>query len=592
MKKTLIISALTLAMSMPAFAEEQFINNSKHAGEMPVFGNENQERVNLGMEKINAKEEINKARAREEARRAEAKKSEANKMANSSVDPTIELGTGRITKQAAMENLAEDDPDYVPRERIRRFKSQKSADQRQEAAIPVYVKGDHVEYDNATGDFSANGKVRVRQGDEVMLTDYCFGNFNTGDIYLLEGGTLLEPGNRTNAKWMHFNFNTKTGEMKDVSGRGTKDFYTAPHATVMPDKVLADLGGTTTRCTAKQHVPCMHVEAGSIEFYPREKMVAHDVKVYIKGAHIYSRKLWVNEFKRNKNLIRPKVGWKNKENGFYGQLEYNHPLTEKDSIQAVWTKYSRAGFKPEYSYTHEEKNWDFRYFYGWDEDDDYWYKKENDFRLRYKPHHFIKGVPLTISANWEYGLWSRWKASSKETSFWPFSDRSGFKSWHNEYAFYVNHDPIKLFGPNTTLHLTYGRKWMHEGLSGEHIATNVYYQTLRHRFNDNLYVWASNLREKRATSQMFDLGQADMDREFRVGVQYKPTKNDVLSVVNRYNYGNNAKESGVGRQAHGQYETIYNWYHRFCCWAFQVSYEKEWYKDDKTIKMQYFFYNW
>lgn len=582
MKKALIISALAMAMSMQAFAEEQYINDSKHAGEFPVFGNESQERANLGLEKINNKEEINKARAREEARRDAAKKSEANKLANSNVDKNVELGTGRITKQAAMENLAEDDPDYVPRERIRRMKSKKNEQQIQEEAIPVYVKGDHVEYDNATGDFSANGKVRVRQGDEVMLTDYCFGNFNTGDIYLLEGGTLLEPGNRTNAKWMHFNFNTKTGEMKDVSGRGVKDFYTAPHTTVMPDKVLADLGGTTTRCTAKQHVPCMHVEAGAIEFYPREKMVAHDVKVYIKGAHIYSRKLWVNEFKEKRDIIRPKIGWDGKDNGLYIQMEYNQSLTEKDSVNATWTQYSRAGFKPEYSFTHNEKNWDFRYFTGWDEDDDYWYLKQNDFLFRYKPHHFIKGLPLTISGSFEYGLWRKWDADSKKTFYNTGHGKGGSESWHREYAYYINHDPIKLFGPDTTLHLTYGRKWTRESLTNNTIVSNVYYQTLRQRINDNLHLWVANYREKK-TSNMFDLGQPDMEREFRVGVQYKPSKNDVVSIVNRYDYT---------PHVNAQYETIYNWYHRFCCWALQVSYEKEWYKDDDTIRVQYFFYNW
>ena len=582
MKKALIISALAMTLALPVFAEEQYINNSKHAGEMPVFGDEKQERVNLGMEKINAKEEIHKARVREEARKQAIKKSEANEMANRVTDSNVELGTGRITKQAAFENLAEDDPDYVPRERIRRMKSQKNSQQLQAEAIPVYVKGDHVEYDNTTGDFSANGKVRVRQGDEVMLTDYCFGNFNTGDIYLLEGGTLLEPGNRTNAKWMHFNFNTKTGEMKDVSGRGTKDFYTAPHATVMPDKVLADLGGTTTRCTAKKHVPCMHVEAGAIEFYPREKMVAHDVKVYMKGAHVYSRKLWVNEFKEKRDIIRPKIGWDGKDNGFYAQMEYNQSLSEKDSINATWTQYSRAGFKPEYSFTHNEKNWDFRYFTGWDEDDDYWYLKQNDFQIRYKPHHFLKGIPLTVSGNFEYGLWRKWDVDGGKTIYNTGLGRGGSESWHREYAYYINHDPIKVFGPDTTLHLTYGRKWTHESLTDENTVTNVYYQTLRQRINDNLHMWVANYREKK-TSSMFDLGQPDMEREFRVGVQYKPTKNDVLSVVNRYDYT---------PHINAQYETIYNWYHRFCCWAFQVSYEKEWYKDDNTVRVQYFFYNW
>ncbi len=586
MKKSLVLSAVSLLMTMPVFAEEQFINDSAHAGDFPVFGNENQERANLGLESITSRrEEIAKAKARNDDRQEQKKKSEANEFANGDIDNRLNLKNGRIKKGEAKRILSEDDPDYVPPENKSIKAHNKDNSSEAAASVPISLNGDHLEYEKDTGDFSASGNVRINQGATVLVTDYCYGNFNTGDVYLLKGGTLLSPGNRASGNWVHYNFNNKTGEIKEIVGRGTKDYFKAPHAVVMPDKIVADQGGTTTRCTAKKHVPCMHVEAKAIEIYPQEKMVAHDVKCFIKGVQIYSRKLWINEFnKESKQYILPKVGWHGKDDGFYGQLKYKQSLTDKDDVKAIWTQYSRVGFKPQYSYTHDEKNWDFRYFFGWDEDDDYWYKKENDFRLRYKPHHFIKGVPLTLSLNWEYGLWSRWNPKTHSFEI-PMAGLNSKKSWHNEYAYYVNHDPIKLFSRNTTLHLTYGRKWTHESLNKENIVTNVYYQTIRQRINDDLFLWVGNMREKH-TSQMFGLGQPDMEREFRVGVQYKPTKNDVLSVVDRYSYGHNNKDR------HGQYKTIYNWYHRFCCWAFQISYEKEWYKNDRSIKAQYFFYNW
>lgn len=582
MKKTLLISALTLALAVPVFAAESDIINGNLAGQIPVFGNEDPNYANLGLEDLDhKKEELEKARAREEARRERAKKSEANQLANANIDNNLEMDNGRITKKAAMQNLSEEDPDYVPPERARKPRKITKKNKVDNGSLPVLLKGDHVEYENQTGDFMATGKVRIRQGTELLMTEYCFGNFKDGDIYMLEGGTILEPGNRTNAKWIHYNFNSKTGELKEVSGRGTKDFYKAEHALVMPDKLVADKGGVTTRCTAQKHVPCMHVKAESMEFYPKEKMVAHEVKFFIKGVHVYSRKLWVNEFKEKKDILKPSVGWDGKDNGFYVRFEDSIALSEKDNVHAAWTKYSRAGYRPMYNYSHNERNWYFTYKNGWEESSDYWYYRENYYHLGYKSHRIIDKLPITYSAYIDYGLLSsQYKKNDKTVYRNANWGRNGSKSWQRDFGYYINHDPIKLLGPDTTLHLTYGRRWTHESLSDEKRTTNMYYATLRQKVNDNLYMWASNLRQK-STSSMFDLGQPDMEREFRLGAQYKASKNDVISIVNRYDYGK-----------HGQYETIYNWYHRFCCWAIQVSYEKEWYKDDKTVKIQYFLYNW
>ena len=263
MKKSMLSLAVALTLCAPVFAEEQFVNDSKHAAEIPVFGMENQERANLGIEDLDheSKEEVE--------RLARAKKSESYVMADE--DQEINLDTGRMKKSTAKRLLAENDPDYVPPVDDSIAAKEKKGKSVNTAALPVFLNGDHVEYDSSSGDFVATGKVSMKQGEETLLTSYAFGNMHSGDIYLLQGGTLLEPGNHTEAKWMHYNYLKKTGEMKEVSGRGLKDFFKAPHVLVMPDKLLADKGGVTTRCTAKEHVPCMHVEAKSLEFYPKER---------------------------------------------------------------------------------------------------------------------------------------------------------------------------------------------------------------------------------------------------------------------------------------------------------------------------------
>ena len=97
--------------------------------------------------------------------------------------------------------------------------------------------------------------------------------------------------------------------------------------------------------------------------------------------------------------------------------------------------------------------------------------------------------------------------------------------------------------------------------------------------SDKWDTWIGWYRED-ITTNYFDIGQPDMDKELRNGLRWSPTDNDSFTIVNRYDIG----------KGH-QYETRYAWLHKFCCWALELSYEKEQYEDDSSVKLQYYFYN-
>ena len=59
--------------------------------------------------------------------------------------------------------------------------------------LPIHLTGDHAEYDSVSGDFHASGNVVVTQGTEKLLTTYAYGNMKTGDVWLEQGGTVVEP---------------------------------------------------------------------------------------------------------------------------------------------------------------------------------------------------------------------------------------------------------------------------------------------------------------------------------------------------------------------------------------------------------------
>ncbi len=433
--------------------------------------------------------------------------------------------------------------------------------------LPITLTGDKAEYDSVSGDFYLSGNVVITQGQEKLLTSYAQGNMKTGDVWLAQGGTVVEPGTAMSGKWAYYNFNTKTGEIKEIEGKSLKDWYTAPHATIHPDRMVMDEGGMMSRCPAKEHVPCLSITAETFEIYPQDKMVAKDVKVYVKGKHIYSRDIWVRDLTdTNKTRIVPRVGYDGSDNGWFVKVDAEWNLGEKTKVYADLPYYEFADFKPMVGVEHDERNFKLSYKNGWEEDDDDWYEKQNNWRLDYKRHHIIDGIPLSYSGYFEYGLWK--------------NDQKGWKSWHKEYAAYLHHDPIYLFGSKkTVLNLTAGKKWVNESRTGDTLSTDMYYATLSQKLGSKWSTWVGWHRED-ITSSLFDIGQPDMAKELRNGLRWQPGARDTFTVVNRYDLGE-----------HENYETNYRWLHRFCCWALELEYERGYRQEDDSFKIYYYFYN-
>lgn len=434
-------------------------------------------------------------------------------------------------------------------------------------ALPIQLTGDQAEYDSVSGDFHLSGNVVITQGLEKLVTTHAHGNMKTGDVWLEQGGSVVEPGNTITGKWVHYNFNTKTGEIKEIIGKGKKEWFNAPHATIHPDKMVLDEGGVMSRCPSKEHPPCLSVTAKTFEIYPKQKMVAKDVKVFVKGKHVLSKDIWVRDLtETNKTRIIPRIGYAGSDNGVFIKIDADWHLGEKTKVSADLPYYSEADFKPVIKVEQDERNFKLSYKTGWEEDDDDWYKKQNNWKFEYKPHHFIDGLPITYSGYFEYGLWK--------------NDNTGVKSWHKEYAGFLRHDPIYIFGSkNTVLDLTVGKKWVHESYTDDTNSTDLYYAVLSQKLTNKWDTWVGWYRED-ITTTLFDIGQPDMDQELRNGIRYKADDKNTFTVVNRYNI-----------DGHNNFETNYRWLHRFCCWALEFEYEKEHQEGGNSFKVYYYFYN-
>ena len=469
-------------------------------------------------------------------------------------------------------------------------------------SLPLIITGEDAQYDTESGDFIIEGNVNVRQGLTKLSSTKAVGNEKSGDIWLLEGGTLQEPTNTVHAHWAHYNFNKETGELlhlKGASNKGgngaKKDYYEAPHGVIENGMLVIDQGGMTTSCPAVRHSSCLSVKAKTITIIPNERIIARGVQVFVKGKHIYSRDVWVNDLQQSNNRLMPHVGW-NGDKGFYIALDYEQPIGNpllKNPTKAYMHQvyYTKSKYKPFYGIRHDEKDFYIRLNHGYvydsdndDIDEGIWLHKKMDWGLFWKPHRISKKLPLTYEAYITHGLWQ-------------YSHRD-WSSWHTEKVIRLKHDRFyPLGGKKLYMDLMVGRKWVDESYGnfairqkgvttryGKSLNSNIYEGTLGYRFSKKWNIWTRYHNEHK-TSRLFSLGQPDFAKEWRTGISWKPDEHNTFTVVNRHN-------SDSSTSSHGNYSTVFRWSHRFCCEVLTVQYERKHYKGDHEWTVEMEFLNW
>ena len=445
-------------------------------------------------------------------------------------------------------------------------KEEKKAKGEQKQVLPITLYGDNVLYHKDTGDFSATGNVRILQGQQTLYTTKVEGNMQSGDVFLQSGGRLTEPDAQMKGEWLHYNFNNKTGEIKKITGTSGKDIFKADHATIMPDVIVLDEGGQTTRCPAIEHDPCVLVTAKKVEIYPKEKIVAHDVKVFIKGKHIYSRDLLVNRLdsEREQSFL-PKLGYSDND-GFKMRIHYEHNFNERLAAVGDFNYYDKHGYRPMYGLHYDHKGFYAKLQDGWSEDsDDNWIKKESDITVGLKGQRISEDLPLSYGVYYNHGLWKD----------------DNIKSWHTEYGINVNHDRIYFDNSKSLfLDLGIGAKKKKESYDDSTTNTMTYSASLGKKFDERLNAWTSYYWEK-SENDLFDYNRPDMAEELQNGVTYRFDDKNSLTFVNRYDLGKG-----------NLYEQTWRYMHNFCCFQIEIEYRDEKQNGNKSWHVKYDLVRW
>jgi len=453
---------------------------------------------------------------------------------------------------------------------------------KKETAAPVRVSADKAEYNDDTGDFYASGNVVLTQNGQTIRTTYAEGNMKNGQVFLKQGGEFAEGGLRMQGDWIYYNFMSKSGEMQKVSGRNhTKnEWYSAPDARIRNGNLHAEHGATMSWCPAKKNPPCMSVEAKYFEIIPHKMMIAKDCWVKVRGKKIYHRDRWVNDLtKKHHSKISPRAGYDSDQGASIG-LVFDRPLWKGANFYAEGRYFSHDNWKYWYEVNQDADDFDITYGNGWVDNDGDWYHKNSNIRFNLKPHRIAKGLPLSYSGYFERGIWRRWYRNG--------SQRYSPASMHTDYGVYLYHDPIHFFNSKKNyLNLYIGKTWTREEVGNSNTSSNAYGATFTQELGRDWKVWVGYYDNKYIDNRLFDINQPDMAKELRPGIQYTtPNKRDTLSLV----YRHNLKDGSYNGYNYGhRYQMDLSWKHRFCCWDFEVVYERRYAKQDNRLRISYNF---
>ncbi|HIU63733.1 MAG TPA: LPS-assembly protein LptD [Candidatus Avacidaminococcus intestinavium] len=431
---------------------------------------------------------------------------------------------------------------------------------------PIVLFGDNLIYHKDTGEVTADGQVRVIRGEDVLYTTKVEGNLNTGDIYLRDGGSVVKPDSKIDSEWLYYNMNSKKGEFKKLAGHSGKDIFKAEHGISNGEIIELDQGGQLTRCPAVEHDPCFLIAAEKIEIYPQDKVVAHNVKIYMKGKLLFTRKLYVSRLNGGPSQIfAPKLGY-SKEDGLKVRLHYEHYLNQRLTVVGDFDYYEKEGYRPMYGLRYDTDKYYLRAQQGWSEDsDDNWIKKKNDFTAGLKNQRLLANVPVQYSLYYNRGLWKEKR----------------FESWHTEYGIHLQHERI-YFGKakNTFLTFGLGGKTKKESYDGSKTDTMTYNATVGRKFDDRWNAWNSYYWEK-TENDLFKYNRPDMSEELQTGVSYAFDKKNRLTFINRYDLG----KSDI-------YEQVWRYTHDFCCWQIEIEFRDKKAERDKSWHIKYDLFRW
>lgn len=439
-------------------------------------------------------------------------------------------------------------------------KNKETADTGISKEHPATVVADKMRYNDTTGEVAAFGRVEIKHMMDTYQTEYVYGN-TISQKYVVPG-ELVWKNPTTDLKAARADYDAKAavGHFEKVSGWDSGTYYFQGESG-MYDKnanhIVIEHGYFTTK-HAVAKVPDYRIEADSIDIYPGDKYIAHNVKLMAKNTVLvtlstYKGSLQKNRFSPFSLIPRPVF---DSDNGFGLHNRIEIPLDADMNLTAYMENrwYTKAGYKPDVGMRYQTPVGGLNFHYAEEEsstndDGGIWVKKRPSLEFDSK-HFYLGGSRFYVGAKGDIGYW----------------EEDGRKGQHKSYDAYISGDPWKL---GKFMRFSWRAGYMRDYYSynGGIIRKNTYYSLGLSGGYRSVQSWIYYTDREINGFTPYDYDSYTSDKPLDFGVRVQPTKNDAFSLAWTV-------DTKYGRLKH-RYWTYYRDMHSFYAWIRYDDIEKE-----------------
>lgn len=441
-----------------------------------------------------------------------------------------------------------------------RKKNKETADTGISKEHPATVVADKMRYNDTTGEVAAFGRVEIKHMMDTYQTEYVYGN-TISQKYVVPG-ELVWKNPTTDLKAARADYDAKAavGHFEKVSGWDSGTYYFQGESGTYDknaNHMVIEHGYFTTK-HAVAKVPDYRIEADSIDIYPGDKYIAHNVRLMAKNTVLVTLSTYKGSLQKNRvspfSLIPRPVF--DSDNGFGLHNRIEIPLDADMNLTAYMENrwYTKAGYKPDVGVHYQTPVGGLNFHYAEEEsstndDGGIWVKKRPSLEFDSK-HFYLGGSRFYVGAKGDIGYW----------------EEDGRKGQHKSYDAYISGDPWKL---GKFMRFSWRAGYMRDYYSynGGNIRKNTYYSLGLSGGYRSVQGWIYYTDREINGFTPYDYDSYTSDKPLDFGVRVQPTKNDAFSLAWTV-------DTKYGRLNH-RYWTYYRDMHSFYAWIRYDDIERE-----------------
>ncbi len=280
---------------------------------------------------------------------------------------------------------------------------------------PAVVKADRFRYNQTTGDVEAFGQVDIRHMMDTYQTEYAYGN-TISQKYVVPGDvTWKSPTTQLKAERADYDAQAAVGHFENLSGWDSGVYYFQGDSGVYDRNAnhMIVQNGYFTTLHAVAKVPDYRIEADSIDIYPGDKYVAHNVKLMIKNTVLITLATYKGSLKHEQislwSLLPTPIF--DSDNGFGLKNAIAIPLDNDMNLtfylENSW--YTKSGYKPDVGLRYETPVGSLNFHYAeaessTNDDGGIWVKKRPSLEFNSK-HFYLFNSRFYVGVKGDIGYW-------------------------------------------------------------------------------------------------------------------------------------------------------------------------------------------